>query len=165
MSNIKAIILPLLMMAVAAVAASCSKDEEGTLSDGQHIAGSYAGKLTWNVMGIEETYTDAYEVKVIAGEADPNTVSVVLPECKFTVPGTDREVTIPSMVANSATVTESGNVYTFTQTEFSLTAGPMTLSGSNLRGKVAGKDAEVVYTITPGTMPMPINFTFKGTLK
>lgn len=165
--NLKSIIPALLAILILPALNSCDKDDDNEIpGNGKQVSGTYRGSLAWNVMGQTGTFEGSYEVKILADDQAANNVNVVLPECKFVVPGTTREVTIPSVVAKDAKVSESGNVYTIACDEFQLTVGNSTYSGEKLEGKIAGKDmSNLVYTITPGTMPMPINFTFSGTLQ
>lgn len=147
-----AFIIPLL--------ASCGDDEED-ISDASRITGTYAGSAHVNVLNND---CGDMELDIRIDAQTDGTATVTLPQCSFTIPGTDRSHTIASFQVSGVKVTESKNVYHIKADSYSVTLDGVNYSGS-IDGKIAGKDANIDYSIMPGAMRMDINFSFKGTLK
>lgn len=153
---------------------SCDKDDKEPedpnggeqTSDISKILGTYTGSLGYSVMGFEPGNIDgSYELKIIKDSEDGDDVAVVLPECSFTPPIPQANAfTIPSLTINGVDVTTKDGVYNISEDDFTIEVGGVKYTGK-LSGKIDGKDANVEYTLTPGRMPMDINFTFTGTLK
>lgn len=141
---------------------SCDNDGDEP-KNVEAVIGTYSGSLGWKVMTSEDVFPESYEIK-IAKDKELDEVAVVLPECSFTIPNTDRRHTIPSLTINGVDVKAAGNVYAVSEDDFKVTVGETEYIGS-ISGTVAGKDAKISYSLQPGSMPMVINFTFTGTSK
>lgn len=146
---------------------SCDKDDEkDDPAVAAAILGTYNGSLDYSVMGYEPGNIEGtYDLKILRDANDADEVSIVLPECSFTPPIPQANAfTIPSLTVDDVDVTVKNSVYTFHKDNFSVEVGGVKYTGK-LSGTVEGKNAKVEYTLTPGRMPMDINFTFQGTVK
>ena len=144
---------------------SCDKDDDSpAIADS--ILGTYSGSLGYNVMGFDPgTIEGSYDLKIIKDAADPDDVTVVIPQCSFTPPIPNASAfTIPSLTVNDVDVTEKGGKYSLSEDDFEVKVGDVTYTGK-LSGTVEGRNIKVEYMVRPGRMPMDINFTFTGTLK
>lgn len=145
---------------------SCDKDDDKDdpkPGDINKITGTYSGPLGWKVMTTEDSFPGNYDI-TISPDRDKDDVTVVLPECSIIIPNTTRQHTIPSLTVNDVDVSVSGDVYTISEDDFKVKVGETEYTGS-ISGTISGRNAQLLYTLIPGTMPMPINFTFNGTLK
>ncbi len=145
---------------------SCDKDDDKDPSVAKAILGTYSGSLDYSVMGYEPGNIEGtYELKIERDAKDANDVKVVLPACSFTPPIPQASAfTIPSITIDDVDVKVNGSVYTISEDDFEIKAGDTTYTGK-INGTITGKNANIVYTMRPGRMPMDINFTFTGTLK
>ena len=145
---------------------SCGDDDDDDPKnlDVSKITGTYSGQLGWKVMTSEGDFDGTYEIQILPEKNDDDDVTVVLPECSFTMPGTTMERTIPSLTVRDVDVKETGNVYTISEDDFDITVDGTKYIGS-ISGTVAGRDVKLNYSLQPGQMKMDINFTYTGTLK
>ena len=161
--NIMSLLTALFMLLPAFV--SCDKDDDSpAIADS--ILGTYSGSLGYNVMGFDPgTIEGYYDLKIMKDAADPDDVTVVIPQCSFTPPIPNASAfTIPSLTINDVDVTEKGGKYSLSEDDFALQVGDVTYTGK-LSGTVEDRNIKVDYVVRPGKMPMDINFTFTGTLK
>lgn len=140
---------------------SCDKDEPA-LAD--NVIGSYTGTLDAIVMNIDCDMPGEYTVTIQKEPKEDDEVQVVIPETSFKYPGSERVATIPSFTIAEVDVKSSGNGYAISEDDYSVTLNGVVYTGS-IHGTFNGKNAEISYTVTPGAMPMPISYTFKGTQK
>ena len=145
---------------------SCDKDDDPAEADA--IVGTYSGSLAYNVAQYAPGTIDGtfeFQIKKDANDADD--VVVVIPECTFTPPIGEnaRPFTIPALTVDDVDVSANGEVYTIKEDSFTQTIDGKVYEGSNLRGTVTGKNITLSYQVIPGSMRMPITFTFTGTLK
>lgn len=147
---------------------SCDKEDEdkGEPALADAIVGSYTGSIGYSVMGfIPGDIEGEYELKIVKNPNVDDEVTVVLPQCSFTPPIPQSSTfTIPALTIAEVDVTAKGNVYYISEDDISLEDNG-TVYSCKLSGKIVGKNAEIEYTVRPGSMPMDIVFTFKGTLK
>lgn len=167
MKLIKNIFFPLLCLLILPALASCNDEKDETPTVGKNIAGTYNGALSWKVMTYEGEFPGKYEVAILEDADHEDCVNVILPACSFKmpIPGSTAETPIPSLTVKGVPVKESANVYSFSMDEFTITIDGVAYKGSKLAGSVVGKDVTLAYELTPGRMPMVINFSFNGTLK
>lgn len=152
---------------------SCDKDEDDPNGgnepieepiDVSKIFGTYSGSLGWKVMTTEDMFTDVYDL-IISDDNDDDDVTVTLPQCTFTPPIENaRPFTIPSLEVNDVDVEKAGNGYSISADDFVKVIDGVNYTGK-IEGTVDGNNVKIYYTLIPGIMPMPINFTFTGTLK
>lgn len=165
------------LAAVAVVAfgatamASCDKDEDEEFVDGgaSRIAGSYSGTLKATVMSTPCDFDGAYDLVLSKQNGIDDEVTVTIPECTYQNDQMPGGFVIPSVVVPDVDVkksTKDSNLFVLDDEEFDTTTiGGMKISGKINGGRVTGSQIELTYTITPGKMGMPINFTFTGNLK
>lgn len=149
---------------------SCDKDDDDNFTDGgaSKIAGTYSGTLDATVMATPCDFDGTYEMELAKQDGNDDEVTVTLPECTYKNEYMPNGYVIPSVTVADVDVERSStdsNVYILGDKEFDTTVNDMKITGKIQRGKVTGSKIELTYTITPGTMPMSINFTFSGTLK
>lgn len=155
----------------ATTMASCDKDDDNDkdLEGGaSKIAGTYNGDLSATVMGTPCDFDGKYDVVITKLKGIEDDVTITLPECTYSNEQMHGGFVIPSVTVADVDVARSSsdaNVYVLDDEDFSTTVDGMTVTGKISGGKVTGSKIELTYTITPGTMPMPINFTFTGNLK
>lgn len=137
------------MMAVALCMTACSDDDETVVSPAQAVEGSYAGSVTMSVMG---TDYGSSEATVRITRLTDATVSIVLPEAG------EGSMALPSITVTGAVVSTADDVtYTIAETAINQDKYVGSLTGTVKNGK-----AEIDYSVTPGAMPMSINFEFSG---
>ena len=166
--NLFALLASLLLILPAFV--SCDKDDDNDEPDESkgtgvsNILGTYKGIFNnVNVMGTVCDVAGEYDVII---KEKPNTsdeVIVVLPECSYSV-GAMGAKTIPSITIDDVDVKVNNSEYSISEDDYEVTQNGVKYSG-NISGTVKGNQITVYYTIMPGGMKMPINFTFTGTLK
>ncbi len=137
-----------------------NKDNEGAAAA---VAGTYHGTLAAKVMTVDCSFDGEYDL-VIRSEKESDDATVVLPACTFTMPGNPNPQTIHELTVSGVDVEKATGAYLLEDDDFNLTVEGVAYSG-RLEGTVKGSDVTLNYTVTPGKMPMPINFTFTGTLK
>ncbi len=151
---------------------SCDKDDdkdepkpdEPTMNISE-ITGKYSGTLGWKVMTTEDKFSGDFEVSIAKDDSDKDEVTVTLPECTFAPPiPNSKPFTIPSAIVDGVDVEFADGVYTLSESDFKVEISGVQSPGS-VTGTIKDGKATLLYTITPGAMPMPINFTFTGTLK
>ena len=161
-----AVLAALLMLLPAFV--SCDKDDdkdEPNPVDISSIVGTYSGSLGWKVMTTEGNFNETYDLLISEDKTDSDDVIVTLPQCTFTPPIENaRPFTIPALEVHDVDVVKAGDAYNLSEDDFEITIEGKKYTG-RINGTVKGKNVEVAYTVTPATMPMPINFTFTGTIK
>lgn len=169
--NAISILAALFMLLPAFV--SCDKDDdknepkpEDPVFDISSITGTYSGSLGYSVMGFDPGVIEgSYDLEIVKDADDTDDVTVVLPQCSFTPPIPQASsFTIPSLTVDDVDVTEKDGVYTLSEDKISIEVGGVKYTGK-LSGKIEGKEAKLEYTLTPGRMPMDINFTYTGILK
>lgn len=155
--KLKSLLFVLLLALVPAVFTACNDDDEP--ADATEISGTYTGTLEATVMTTLCNFDGDYSVVITSGS--DSSASVKLPECSFVVPGTEMPLTIPSLTVSNGKVAKEGKEYTIscdaTEIEVNGVKYPVSLSG-----KISGSQATLTYSLQPGRMPMPINFSFKG---
>ena len=160
-----------LLLGSSAMVVSCDKDDDRDDDrDGgaSRIAGVYTGGLSGKVMTVDVSFDDVYDVQIIdEKDADNDEVTVVLPECSFSNAAMPALMTIPAVSVTDVDVERSksdSNTYLLEEDSFEVAVGGVVYKGS-VSGRINGTKAVLNYTLTPGNMPMPINFTFTGELK
>lgn len=148
---------------------SCDDDDDDRDLDGgaSKIAGTYNGTLTAKVMTIDCNFEGTYDLQILRERGTDDDVTVVLPACSFSTPGMQTAQSIPTLTVTDVDVERSltdVNIFTIEDDDFTVVMDNVIYSGK-IRGKVEGSNISVNYTLTPGSMPMPINFTFAGSLK
>lgn len=161
----------LTMILVMALFAACSSDDdkdEGFVDGGAaDIVGTYSGSLAGKVGSVDISFDGKYDLVLSRQKDDDDEVTVVLPACSFENPGMPNLEAIPAVAVPDVEVeysTTDAGVYTFEEDNYEVVINGVTYKG-RINGKIAGANIQVNYTMTPGRMPMPINFTFTGTLK
>lgn len=155
--KLKSLLYVLLLALMPAVFTSCGDDDEP--ADVTDIAGTYTGDLEATVMTTLCNFDGEYSVEITKYYgANP---SITLPECSFTVPGTEMPLTIPSLKVSDITVSQEKSGCSISSGEKEIEVNGVKYPVS-LNGTVKGKEVNLTYSVQPGRMPMPINFTFKG---
>lgn len=151
----------------SAVLASCGDDDDDR-PNGDHavkVAGTYNGPLSAKVMNIDCVIEGTYDV--VVQKQDEDDVIVVLPACSYSTPNMPRVESIPSLTVRDVDVDREGHdaeTYFIEEDDFSVVVDGVTYIGE-IHGIVKGSKINLEYSVTPGKMPMPINFTFTGSLK
>lgn len=160
-------LLYVLMLALTGFSlTACGDDDEPDNDTAGQLKGNYTGILEASVMGTHCDFDGTYTVAIDDVKAGNNakTASVTLPECSFTIPGTDSHQTIPSVKIDNVSVFMSNGSY-------KLASGNVTVEQNGvqysvmLEGTVKDNTASLNYSMQPGRMPMVINFTFNGSSK
>lgn len=148
---------------------SCDNDDDKDLEGGaSKIAGTYSGDLSATVMGTPCDFDGKYDVVITKINGIEDDVTITLPECTYKNDYMPNGFVIPSVTVADVDVARSSsdsNVYILDDEDFSTTVNGMDITGKINGGKVTGSKIELTYSITPGRMGMPINFTFTGNLK
>ena len=134
--NYSKTLLTLAFAALSAMAVSCGKDK----SPAEAVAGTYSGTVAAEVSGSQQGTVS------ISRTADRE-VTVVLPSYEY-----QGHNALDATTFEGVSVGEAGDDYTLYKAQ----------GTDTLRGTLSGKRLALDYTITPGTMPMPIHFTFEG---
>ena len=166
MKTVKMISLLAALLMLIPAFVSCDKDDDPAEADA--IIGTYSGSLAYSVAQYAPgTIDGTFEFQIKKDAKDADDVVVVIPECTFTPPlgPNARPFTIPALTVDDVDVSAKGQVYTIKEDSFSQTIDGKEYEGSNLTGIVTGKDITLTYQVIPGSMGMPITFTFTGTLK
>lgn len=164
--KLKSLLYILILALTGAMLTACGNDDEPDNNGSGNLEGNYTGVLEASVMGTHCDFDGNYTVEInnVAEGYGVSSASVTLPECSFTIPGTESRQTIPSVKVDNVSVSWSDGSY-------KLASGNVTVEQNGvqyavlLEGNVKGKDASLNYTMQPGKMPMVINFTFKGSSK
>lgn len=152
---------------------SCGDDDDDDHRDGgaSKIAGTYNGTLTAKVNVYNSTvdcnFEGTYDLSILREKNTDDDVTVVLPACSFATPGMQTAQSIPAVTVADVDVEKSltdANVYLIEEDDFKVVIDNVIYSGSII-GTVTGSNINVNYKLRPGSMPMPINFTYTGTLK
>ncbi len=141
---------------------SCSDDEEVDSVVIGNASGVYSGSLSAKVMTSDFPMDGEFQLSILSKRDNNEEVTVVLPQCSFTPPGTPVTQIIPSVTVADVDIEASGNGYTIKEDEFMVVIDDVTYTGS-INGTISGGVAKINYSMTPGKMPMQINFTFNGT--
>lgn len=167
--NVFALLASLLLILPAFV--SCDKDDNDEPDESKgtgvsNIIGTYKGSFNnVNVAGVVCDVAGDYDVIIKEKPKTSDEVIVVLPECSYKVGAMGANAkTIPSITIDDVNVKVNGSEYIISKGSYKFTQNDVEYSGQ-ISGTVKGKEATLNYTIIPGDMPMPINFTFTGTLK
>lgn len=143
---------------------SCDKDEDKDEPAAvAKVTGSYTGTLKAVVTNIDCEMPGEYTITIQKDQKDDD-VQVVIPETSFKYPGSERVATIPAFTIPDVDIKSSGNAYIISEDDYSVAVNGVEYSGS-IHGTINGKNAEINFTVTPGAMPMPISYTFKGVQK
>ena len=139
------------MMAAVLCLAACSDDEE-TVKPSEAVAGNYQGTIT---MSVASTSYDPTEATIQITAVSDNTVTIVLPSAG------SGAMALPSLTVSGAVVSTTDDVtYTISETAINQDKYVGSLTGTIKNGK-----ADIDYSVTPGAMPMAINFDFTGEKK
>ena len=153
-----------LLVALALVA--CKDKQSGPMPYAGDASGSYKGKSIFAIMGKE--YGDVELTLKFTKEADGK-YSVLFPAMEKTisgegVPGGTYTAKLADVTLKGVEfMTENGVVFISPVSEQSVTASDgKAYKVSIASGELKGNDLSMVYTVVPGSMPMPITFTFSG---
>ncbi len=151
-----AVIVALVSMCVTF--SSCSKDDDSSnQSTAQQLAGTYTGSLAMSANG-QDMGTD--ENKTLKVEANGNVqATVTLPECG------SGKMTLPALEVKDVLVTTAAGIPTMEVSNYKGTASNGKAYTVDLKGTYSNKKLTVTYSVTYGTMPMAINFTFTSSSK
>lgn len=163
MKTLRMIGLAAIMCMMAPAFVSCDKDDDEPVAVA-NVIGSYTGTLEAVVTNIDCEMPGEYTIAIQKEPKENDEVQVVIPETSFKYPGSDKLNTIPSFTIPEVDVKSVGNVYVISEDDYVVTANGVQYSGS-IRGTINGKAVEISYTVTPGSMPMPISYKFKGVQK
>lgn len=180
--NIKIMSLLAALFMLMPAFTSCDNDDDDEPVETDHVVGSYTGNMVATVTAMGHVYDEivmpeTYTVRISAQDGVSGRVTVVLPECSYTPPGSSTLETIPSLTIDNVKVEDEGNgLYSLDKDEYTCKVGEtqyrVEIFDYDKDDKdhedgttIAGRDIRLVYSIVPGTMPGFINFTFTGTLK
>lgn len=163
-----------LIMSGATALTSCDDDDDDKPNGGNisEIIGTYNGGITAKVKPlngneIDCTIEGTYDVSITRQQGDDDEVTVVIPAVSYTTEQMQQAQTIPQLVIKDVDVDRTGHhadKYIIEEDDFVVTVDGLAYVGY-LYGTVTGTSANITYQITPGKMPMPINFNFTGTRK
>ncbi|MBQ9417615.1 MAG: calycin-like domain-containing protein [Bacteroidales bacterium] len=139
------------------VFASCDKDDEETTPTttttttdvASAVVGSYEGTLIQSV----GTSVDTVSATITLTKESASTVKVQIPAYG------EGRMAMSAFGIEGVAVAKSNNDYTLTKESYSVTPASTEYKGS-LSGTVKGGKLALDYTVTPGAMPMAINFNF-----
>lgn len=135
-----------LLVAGAAMMTGCKKDKPA-----EEVEGSYKGTLVMSVSGKEQGRQEATMTLKAENEEKATLVIPAMGEGKMSAP----EITV-----NGIQVTKNTDKnYTLEETQVEFKSGETTWKGS-LKGEVKDKKLGLEYQLTPGSMPMSIQFVF-----
>lgn len=151
---------------------SCSDDDDDFPKKGEieSLTGTYSGSLGATVAVPGSSTVDCnidgtYEVIVETEPKENDEVVVVLPSCSYTTSQMQTAQTIPAITVREVEVDREGHdaqTYYIEEDDFTVAVDGVTYTGQ-LHGIIRGSSINLTYSLTPGSMPMPINFTFNGT--
>ncbi|MCM1489871.1 MAG: calycin-like domain-containing protein [Muribaculum sp.] len=169
-----AVVALALILSGACVMTSCDDDDDdkpngGNISD---IIGIYNGGITAKVVppmgnAIDCIIDGTYDLSIMREQGEDDEVTVVIPGCSYSTENMPRVETIPELVIRDVDVDRTGHLadkYILEEDDFVVTVDGVTYVGS-IYGTVTGSDVNLTYQVTPGKMPMPINFNFTGKRK
>ncbi len=152
MKTLKTISKSLMVVAVVAFAmclTSCKK------KPAEDIAGTYTGSVKQTVASSDTTYTG---LSVTLTATSDDVVTIEWPSI-----GVGRMAASALSIPNVKVTKESKGSYTLEEADVDVT----TEKGTNYKGKVKGSVKDDVLsidlTVTPGAMPMSINYLFEST--
>lgn len=143
---------------------SCGDDDDKDdlkPEDIQKITGNYNGSLSAVVNGKTYPLDGEYQITILSQKNDNDEVTVILPACTFTMPGTNMTQTIPALTVTDVDVDLVADTYFLEEDDFNMMVDGMAFRGS-LMGNINKKASAFTFVIYPGGMPMPITFSFKG---
>lgn len=150
----------------ATALSSCDDDEDDPKNYGaSKIAGTYNGTISAKVMTFDCNIEGTYDVVIRNDNRFEDEVTVVIPACSYTNDNMPGVQTIPELTIIEVDVDRTGHdadKYILEEDDFSVKVDGVTYTGY-IYGTVDGSSINLEYQITPGKMPMPINFTFAGT--
>ena len=179
MKTLKIIGLAAMICLIAPAFVSCDSDDDDDIKAVEDITGTYSGNMTANVSVMGTIYDNiefpnSFEVKILKQNSPSDEVTVVLPECSYTPPMSDKIETIPSLTITNVDVEhESNGLYSLDKDNYTTAINGVQYSvkiydydkhdthredGTT----ISGKDIILVYSIVPGKMPGSIDFTFRG---
>lgn len=125
----------------------------GDAADNLIVAGSYNGTIDMSVMGASQ---GSFDIRVTIKSQEDGKVEITLPpfgegSMAFTEDVVMKDI---ELAVEEGTYTLTGDVNTT-----STTTRPIDVTGS-LTGTVKDGKANIVFTLTPGAMPMPLILTF-----
>lgn len=149
--------------------ASCNDEDDNRPHGGgaSAIVGVYNGEITATVMNINCEINGTYDLTITRGNNENDEVTVVLPSVTYSTEGMQRQETIPALIVPEVDVDRLGHdadMYYLEEDDFTVVVDGVKYTGG-IHGTISKSQIDLVYSIIPGQMPMPINFTFKGTLK
>lgn len=179
MKTLKMIGLAAMMCMIAPAFVSCDSDDED-IKNVEAVTGTYSGNMVATVSAMGNVYDNlempgTFEVKIIKQNSPSDEVTVILPECSYTPPMSDRIETIPALTIPNVDVEHERNgLYSLDKDKYTLAVGGVQYEvtiydydkGDTHREDgttISGKDIILVYSIVPGKMPGSIDFTFRGT--
>lgn len=154
-------IFALFCLALPAFVGCSDDDNEDSLAIG-NATGTYSGSLNAKVMTSDFPMEGEFQLSIVSQKDNSEEVTVVLPQCSFTPPGSPMTQVIPSISVADVDIEASGSGYTIKEDNFMVVLDDVTYTGS-INGTISGNVAKINYSMTPGKMPMQINFTFNGT--
>lgn len=161
MKNILKSFAILALLAVAAPAlSSCSNDDDEEVAAVESIIGVYSGSINTKVMGIVCNTPGEFQVKITKEPRERDEVVVELPECTFENDKMGKR-TIPALTIREVEVSKTNGGYKISSDLFKVVQDGVSYTVL-IEGTITGKNANIMYNITPGDMPMVINFAFNG---
>ncbi len=133
----------------------------GRGSTGYYVADNYRGDIAVSVSG--ENYLTLNDTVVKLKGETGDKVSITIPEVG--VPMGSQTITIPTTTFQGISVTTTDYTnFIIPEQQVSITVGTTNFSGT-LTGSVTDGVLALTYNLTPGSMPMPITFTFTQSAK
>lgn len=177
--------LAAMMCLIAPAFVSCDSDNDDDIKNVEAVTGTYSGTMTASVSMQGNVYENlempgTFEVKIIKQNSPSDEVTVILPECSYTPPMSDRIETIPALTIPNVDVEhESNGLYSLDKDKYTLAVDgvqyEVTIYDYDKDDKhredgttISGKNIRLVYSIVPGKMGAmggSIDFTFSGTMK
>lgn len=162
--KIKSLLYVLLLALVPAVFTACNDDkdepDDQPIWDMTQYTG-YFGALEASVNGTHCDFDGDYEVIIHKENSEATKVSVTLPQCSFTIPGTQMNQTIPSLKVENVTREKGKDGIKLSKSETAITLEGVQYTVV-LEGTMTATGVTLNYSLQPGKMPMVINFSYKG---
>lgn len=128
----------------------------GRASTGYYVAGKYRGDIAVAVSGT--TYATIADTVIALKAEEGDKAGIIIPEACLEMGA--RTLTLPSKTFEGISVTTSDySTFTIPEQQLSFSFEGTSYSGT-ISGGVANGVLSLTYKITPGSMPMPITFTF-----
>lgn len=154
--NTSILTIVMLLVGIAFLNTSCSKEEQPAIPAANSIAGTYTSDMTCSVMGTEQIFENLTFTVTAKDEA---TVTVDMP------PFGEPPMQMPAISVSNVKVAGSDGTYALATTNFDGTSETGRAYSGTLGGKFADGIITIQFQLHYGAMPMPMICTFVAAKK